>query len=288
MADDTAGGRPMPGGGTTTPEAAEALTAEVIGSTESYRRLGEIFISVLAAVPAATLLTSLIRAPGEEGLNGWRLGWGLTCGSVALLASVWLAVRMRQPVEIELTELKRFDINRVLGTRQKDVDGLLERIDQLQQARADARSDAERADAERGLRGVLRTLESVHLLATADKLRERVTSPLSWLLVTCAVAASALAVFFLATAVNSKAADSPMPVVKVTLTPAGAKQLGCPITFTALKLAGSDAEPYVVPMDGTRCTAGVYLKLKTGKEPIAEVEPLTPLATSTASPTATP
>ncbi|MEU9786915.1 hypothetical protein AB0H92_39185 [Streptomyces phaeochromogenes] len=284
MAADPAGDTTAPSGGTTTTAVAEVLTAEVIGSTESYRKLGEVFVSVLAAVPAATLLTTLIRAPGEEGLNGWRLGWGLACAAAALLASVFLAVYLRQPIEIKHDELNSFDIKRVLDTRQDDFKGLIGRIDQLHQSYTAARSDTERADAERSLRGVLKTLQSVHLLATAEKLRKRVNSLATWALVICAVGASALAVFFLATAVKSKAGDSAKPVVQVTLTPAGAKQLGCPLAFTALKLGGTDTEPHVLPIDGTKCTAGTYLKLKAGQQSIAEVEPFTPMTSAVPSP----
>lgn len=273
----------------TTPEVAEVLTAEVIGSTESYRKLGEIFVSVLAAVPAATLLTSLIRAPGEEGLNGLSLGFGLGCAAVALLVSVWLVVYMRQPIEIKYGELKDFDIRRVLGTNQENFEGLLRRIDQLHDDQADAGSyggsDAERAATDRSLKAVLRTLQSVHLLATTDKLRKRVNSAGPWWLASCAVVASAAAVFFLATAVKPKSDDSPKPVVKVTLTDAGAKQLGCPTkTFTALKLGGTDTEPQIVPIDGTKCTAGTYLKLNAAPESFAEVESVTPLATAVPRP----
>jgi hypothetical protein len=270
--------------------AADPLTTEVVGSAESYRKLGEIFVSALAAIPTATLVTTLISAPGDAGLHDWKLAAGIALAALAIVIGVQLAIWLRTPVEVTREALTRFPMQRVIGTSQDSYDELLTRIGELQDALATA-DDAKRPTVERHFQAVVATLRNVQLLATADALRARVLHWKTQALAGAALIAAAAAIFFLATAPKpkptEKAAAGPT-VVKVTLTTAGAKKLGCPkTTFNALKHGGTDTEPQVVPLDGLRCTAGDYLTLKVAeKEGLATevkaVEPVSPAPTSTA------
>src|SRR5437016_4391755 len=104
---------------TPTPEALDVLTREVWGSVESYRKQGQVFVSVLAAIPTATLVTTLIRAPSDAGLHEARLAFGLLFAFVALGLGVVLALSLRKPVEVTENELKTFSMQRIIGTGQQ-------------------------------------------------------------------------------------------------------------------------------------------------------------------------
>jgi hypothetical protein len=268
----------QPPAAATTPTTEDVLTTEVVGSAESYRKQGQIFVSALAAIPAATLLTSLIRAPGDSGLEDWKLALGLTFAAAALALGVWLALHLRAPVEISREALMNFPMHRIVGTGQEGYEELLTRINQLRETLADA-GDKLPAE-ERRFHAVLATLRSVHLLATADALRRRVTDKTTLGLAGVSLALAAAAVFFLATAPKPKAAEKAAggpAVVKVALTPAAVTQLGCPkSTFNALKLGGSETEPQVIPLGGVKCAAGDYLTFAIKKAPAAEVTAVKP------------
>jgi hypothetical protein len=262
----------------------EILTKEVTGSADAYRNLGEIFVSVLAAIPSATLLTTLIRAPGNASVDEPRLAGGLMLAAVALALGVWFAVWLRTPVEVTEEELKDFPMTRIIGTRQPTYDRLLDRIDQLQQEIAAAADDAGRKAAERHYRAVLATLRSVHALASADRLRTRVLSDKSKWLSGCALLATTASVFLLATAPKSEEAQSAAApaapaVVHVKLTHAGVDKLGCSKkTFDAIRFGGTAAEPQLVPLGRVTCTAGTYITVKVAAKPTlaSSVEPSKP------------
>lgn len=275
--------------------AADTLTKEVVGSADSYRRLGEIFVSALAAIPTATLLTTLIRAPGDAGLHDWKLALGLALAAIALVLGVLLSVWLRTPTEIGRQALQEFDMSRIVGTSQPTYERLLARIEQLEDKLATA-TDAERPATDRHLRAVLATLRNVHLIAIADALRKRVLSTTTQGLAGSALITAAAAVFFLATAPKPKAAEATATgpsVVSVALTSDGAKKLGCSkAKFSALRLGGSDTEPQVVPLGRVTCTAGPYLTLKVAeKEGLASevkvLEPFSPMPSGAARSTTT-
>jgi hypothetical protein len=264
-----------------TAASADLLTTEVAGSAEGYRKLGEIFVSALAAIPTATLVTTLIRAPGDAGLHEWKLAVGLALAALALVLGVLLAVWLRTPVEVSRDSLEKFSMTRVF-TNQPSYARLLDRIDQLDDKLATT-TEKERPVVERHLAAVRGTLRNVQLLATADQLRARIARPKTRNFAGGALLAAAAAVFFLASAPKPKPAEASSAattsVVKVTLTPAGMKKLGCPSsTFNALKVGGTDIAPSVVPLHGVNCSAGDYLTLKIAeKEGLAtEVKVLQP------------
>ncbi len=268
MAAEDPKAKDTPAKDTTNAAATDVLTSEVVGSAESYRKLGEIFVSVLAAIPTATLVTTLIRAPGDAGLYEWKLAVGLALAALALIFGVLLAIWLRTPVEVDREALDNFEMERIVSTSQRNYEELLTRIGELQDSVAAATEESKRKGAERSFQAVLATLRSVHLLATADALRDRVLSRKTQNLAGAALIVAAAAVFFLATAPKPKSSDKSTgpTVVKVTLSADGAKKLGCSkTTFNALKLGGSKTEPEVLPL-GLSCTAGEYLTLKVAEK----------------------
>lgn len=245
----------------------ELLTAEVTGSADSYQKTGQIFISVLAALPGVALLTSLVRAPGEAGLDEKALIFGVLAAVVAVGFGVALALRLRAPVTVAAAELERFDLRRILATNQEDYRGLLRRIDQLGDQVASITDPEERKPYERRLDAVLQTLRRVHLVATADELRRRVHARETIALAGAALLAAAVAVVGLALAPKPKADPATSPsLVQVALTEDGATRLGCSTrSFTALRLGGTDDAPQVLPL-GVTCTAGRLLDLKVAEK----------------------
>jgi hypothetical protein len=281
---ESANGKASPAASLTTPATEDVLSTEVVGSADSYRKQGQIFVSALAAIPTATLITTLIRAPGDAGLEEWKLAVGLSLAAVALAIGVWLALWLRAPVEISRQTLKDFPMHRVVGTGQRSYGEVLTRINELREKLAEA--DHKLPNEERRYRAVLATLRSVQLLATADALRSRVTDKKTQLLAAGALVAAGGAVFFLASTPKPKAPETAAaaPVVKVTLTEAGVKTLGCSKpTFDALKIGGTETEPQVVPLGQVTCTAGTYLTL-----PIAAKEALATDATPVKAPSKEP
>jgi len=247
----------------------DLLTTEIVGSGEAYRRVGEIFVSVLAALPAAAFVTSLIKAPGETGLEeGWLMG-GLAAAVAAVGFGIIVALRVRAPVELSKSELENFPMQTIIGTNQPTYDRLLERIDQLGDALAAAEGEAQKKRVERRLNAAVATLRRVHLVATAKELKKRSLDELTIGCTAAALIAAGFAAFALALAPKPKPSE-PGPaatVVDVTLTPDGAKSLGCPTdVFAALKVGGTETEPQVVPLGGVDCEAGDLLKLKVAEE----------------------
>ncbi len=278
----------------------DVLMTEVVGSTESYRRLGEVLVSALAALPGATLLTSLIRAPGDTGLDETKLVVGVICAAVAVGVGVTLAMWLRAPVSVTVQELKKQDFTQLVLTSQDNYEELLQRIEEAGADIRDAKNEPERAKAQAQMSALLATLRRVQLVATANKLRERV---LNWKTITLALAAlafAAAAVALLALAPKPKAADAAAAtVVDVQLTSDGQRLLGCPTSkFQALKVGGEDEAPQVVPLN-VRCEAGALLKLTVAEkegtamkvsaaEPVAPTKATNPSSTTTtASPSST-
>jgi hypothetical protein len=276
-----------------TPDAGAAaddvLTTEVIGSADSYRRVGEVFVSALAAIPAATLLTSLIRAPGDAGLSEWKLILGVLLAALAVAFGVALAVWLRTPVTVTTAELQEQSFSELVLTNQDDFDELVLRIDEVESAIGDATTETARLREQRQLAALIATLRRVQLVVTAKKLRERVTDWKTIALALLSLGCAAAAVAFLALAPKPKADAAPATtVVKVELTPDGAQLLGCPSsTFNGLKIGGTDDAPQVVPL-GVTCTAGALLELtvadKTGTAKVSAIEAAAPTPTPTSSP----
>jgi hypothetical protein len=273
------------------PAATEVLTTEIIGSAESYRRVGEVFVSVLAALPSLTLLTSLIRAPGDAGLDEVRLVAGVVCAALAVLCGVTLTIRLRAPVTAGRTELAALDFRELVLTNQDSYEELLERIDEVGDAIADSRTTAaERKRHQAQLTALLATLRQAQLLVTAKKLRQRVLDRMTIGLALASLGFVTAAIAFLALAPKPEAAATAgTTVVQVELTSQGAKLLGCPRSFSALRVGGTDDAPQVVPL-GVSCKAGQLIELvvaeRTGTA--SKVAPAEPVgSTLPAAPTTT-
>ncbi|MDP8908557.1 MAG: hypothetical protein M3N47_05455 [Chloroflexota bacterium] len=264
----------------------EVLTTEVIGSTESYRRLGEVLVSVLAALPSATLLTSLIRAPGDAGLDETKLIAGVVCAAIAVATGVALAIWLRSPVTVNAQELKNEDFKQLVLTSQDNYDELLERIKEAGVDINDAETESERTKAQGQMKALLATLRRLQLVATATKLRKRVFDWRTIALALGSLAFAAAAIALLALAPKPKAADAATTVVEVRLTAEGARLLKCPTSdFKALRVGGTDDVPQVVPLN-IECKAGALLELKTAAKAgttlkVTEAEPVAPIVTVT-------
>lgn len=279
MADEDAGAdKPKKEEATSaTAVADEVLTSEITGSASSYRRLGEIFVSLLAAVPAAGLVTTLVRAPGEAGLDERKLGIGLALAVVAVMLGLILALRMRAPVEVDESSLHKFPMSQIVETQQTSYGELIARIRETDKAAADPEeTPEERARLEQDRDELLKTLRSVHLLQTAKELRGRALGKGAFLTTLGALLAAAGAVFFLALAPRGKA-GTPVQVVQVKLAESeAAKELGCSAsTFHALEIGGEGDVHQVVPLGGASCTAGPVIEVKVEDEGSATaVEPV--------------
>lgn len=246
----------------------DLLTAEIVGSADSYRRLGEIFVSVLAFLPTAALVTSLIKAPGEEGLDETKLALGLACAVLAVAFGVAVAVAVRAPVELNGKDLEDFDMATLVGSNQRDYSSVLRRIDQVGDSLAGELTAAQRQRDEAQLKALTSTLRRVHLVATARALKKRFSDPRLIALAALALVFAAASVGLLALAPKPKAAEAAAgpTVVKVKLTEKGKQTLGCPTTsFSGLKVGGTDDEPQLVPLR-IECTAGDLLNVKVAEK----------------------
>jgi hypothetical protein len=248
--------------------AEEVLSTQIVGSVESYQRLGEVFVSALAALPGITLLTSLVRAPGDAGLDHDFVIAGVGCAAAAVAVGIGLAVWIRAPVELDRNAISNLDWKLVLGTNQLSYDRLLDRIDQLGDQIVRTTNQKEREVYARRRNAVLATLRRVHLLATAKAMRARVLSAETIVMATAALGLAAAAVTLLALAPNPKTEAPGGPtVVDIKLTPTGQSKLGCPTdSFAALKVGGTDTEPQVIPIGGITCEAGGFLQIKVAEQ----------------------
>jgi hypothetical protein len=271
MAENAASGDKPKAGGADEDQASKSvpddvLTTEIVGSAEAYRRLGEIFISLLTAIPGAALIASLISGPGDAGFDKDHLALGLGFAVAAIGLGLVVALMIRGPVEIGRATLDGFDMSKIVGTNQRSYEELLKRIRQMSTKLADTDEENERETVERQLNALVATLRRVHLVATARELRKRATDGLTILLTGLALVAAACATYNLALATKTDAAPG-TAVVSVKLTPTGATRLGCATTtFDALKIGGSDEEPQVVPLNGVGCEAGNLLQLRIAEE----------------------
>jgi hypothetical protein len=271
-----------------TPQAVaeELLTREIVGSGEAYRKLGEIFVSVLAAIPGAALITGLIKAPAEGGLDELHLALGLGAAMLAVGLGALLAFRVRAPVEIGQAELRAVDLGTIVGTTQESYDRLSDRIDQVEAEISNLPDDT--TDDVRKARwaefdSLVATLRQVQLVATSREVRKRIDHDDTRALAFFALVAAGVATFFLAIAPVENTEVTAVTAVTVelatdaedetALTPA-AEALGCSTpTFAALKIGGTDEAPEVLPLGDVTCEAGTILKLATdGDKKSASVE----------------
>jgi hypothetical protein len=253
----------------------DPVVDEALASAAAYRRVGQTFTAVLAAIPTVAVLSSLIRAPGDSGFEEGKLLAGLAAVAVSVGIAVALAVHIRSPVDIrdDDSDVRRFEMSRVLGARNPDYASLMTQIQRLV---ATTNLSPESKDA---LKAAVRIRQRVFQLVAADRMRERVTGVDTGVMFICALVFAVIGVFFLAIAPKPKQEETAsVKLVSVTLSPSGKNTLGCNAQeFTGLQVSGGATDPVVVPFD-TECTKGKLLALTVGEgEKLAtKVEDVTP------------
>lgn len=244
----------------------DPVADDAFASLTSYRRLGQTFIAALAGIPAVTLLSSIVRAPGENGFYEHWLLAGLALVAAALCLGVWLVAWIRAPIDLRDNDprLQSFDMSRIIGASVfPDYQSVLDQIGRI------TRSPDVSAQSEKALEADLRIRQRAYQLVAADQLRDRVTGDKAKALFGFSLLFATLGVFYLAIAPKPKPAASEaaaVQLVSVRLTSNGQMALGCEsATFTALQVGGDSTSPIVVPSD-TTCTAGDVLTLTVGAE----------------------
>jgi hypothetical protein len=243
-------------------DSSEPVVDDAVGSVASYRRLGQVYVTLLAGIPGATLLAGIIKAPGENGFDAWDLVIGLVLVAIAVALGLTLVTWLRAPIELKDGDLEGFEMARILGARHAKYNDLLGHIQRL--ANTANLSSAARAD----LANSAKVRRQVFQLAAADRMRSRVLNWKTALLVGSSLAFITAGVALLALAPKPKTSGdkSAVSVVTVKLTPAGKKAFGCSTEdFSALRIGGTDDAPQVVPL-GTTCTKGSLLALTVGTE----------------------
>jgi hypothetical protein len=240
----------------------DPVADDAVASVQSYRRLGQVFVTFLAGIPGATLLAGIIKAPGENGFDATKLVVGLILVAIAVALGLVLVTWLRAPVELQDDDLTGFEMGRILGARHSTYDSLLAHIRTL--ANTANLNSASRAD----LANSMSVRRQVFRLAAANKMRGRVISWRTGLLVGLALAFITGGVALLALAPKPKAEEkkAAVSVVMVELTSAGKTAFGCTdASFPGLRIGGTDEAPEVVPL-GTTCTKGSVLALTVGAE----------------------
>lgn len=239
----------------------DPVADEMVHSAVSYRRLGQLYITFLAGIPGVTLLSSVIRAPGEAGFDASKLIAGLVLVAVAVAVGLALVAWLRAPVELEDKDLTNFQMSRILGTRHGTYPSLIQHIKTL--ANTVDLSSASRTNLENAIEVRQRAFQ----LKAADVLRNRVLSPVTAGLLALSLAAVTAGIAFLALAPEEKGDAEPSPtLLEVTLTPEGQQAFGCPEKrLVGLRVGGTEDAPQVVPL-GVDCTRGELLALTVGTE----------------------
>jgi hypothetical protein len=225
-----------------------------------YRRVGETIVAVAAAIPALSLLSSLVRAPSDAGFDKLDLGIGVAFAVLGTFVAVGVAAYLRMPAAIEDSQLEDFPMARVPFAVDSDYPTLKQEITRISGSVAEGGSEL--AKNQQQLQNRLAVRRQVYQLKAAYVLRDRIKDPCLWFGWAATLALVGGAVYFLAIAPKPKSEPVTPSLVEVSLTGSGVSATGCPKQFEALQLGGNDDEP-IVAVIGSTCTKGSIFKLST-------------------------